>query len=165
MDNRHKLAVDISNETGGLVKLDVVTVDKGPVSIESMYDEYVSAPYVLEKVKWAEEKGYDAVVIDRFDDPALDAARELVKIPVVGPNQASCFIAAQLAQRFSIITTLPEAEPVLRALIAKCGLTQHLASIEIVNIPVLELGKDPENLLTTLLKRVNGPITCTARRP
>lgn len=152
IDDRRKLAIDILNETRGLVKLDVVTVDKGPASIESVYDEYVSAPYILEKVKWAEETGYDAVVIDCFDDPALDAARELVKIPVVGPNQASCFIAAQLAQRFSIITTLPEAEPVLRALIAKYGLTQHLASIEVVNIPVLELGKDPEKLVNSIVE-------------
>ncbi|MEM0000421.1 MAG: aspartate/glutamate racemase family protein [Desulfurococcaceae archaeon] len=152
MDDRRRLAVDVSNETGGLVRLDVVTVNKGPASIESVYDEYVSAPYILEKVKWAEESGYDAVVIDCFGDPALDAARELVKIPVIGPNQASCLIAVQLAQRFSIVTTLPEAEPALRALIAKYGLTQHLASIEVVNIPVLELGKDPEKLVNSIVE-------------
>ena len=37
-----------------------------------------------QKVKWAEEKKYDAVIIDCFIDVALDAARELVNIPVVG---------------------------------------------------------------------------------
>jgi len=146
IEDRQKLASDIWNETNGFVKLDIINVDKGPVSIESVYDEYVSAPYILEKVRWAEEVGYDAIVIDCFDDPALDAAREIAKIPVVGPNQASCFMAAQLAGRFSIVATLPEAEPVFRALIAKYGLIHHLASIEIVDIPVLELGKDPEKL-------------------
>lgn len=152
IEDRRRLALDIWNETGGLVKLDIVNVEKGPASIESAYDEYVSAPYILEKVKWAEENGYDAVVIDCFDDPALDAARELVEIPVVGPNQASCFLAAQLAGRFSIIATLPEAEPVFRALIAKYGLTQHLASIEIVNVPVLELGKNTETLVRKIVE-------------
>jgi len=141
--DREKLANDIWDETNGLVKLDTVAIEKGTASIESSYDEYINAPYILQKVKWAEENNYNAVTIDCFGDPALDAAREIVRIPVIGANHSSTFLAAQLAQRFSIINILRETEPLIRSLIAKYGLTQHLASIETIEIPVLDLEKDP----------------------
>ncbi|MEM1613129.1 MAG: aspartate/glutamate racemase family protein [Desulfurococcaceae archaeon] len=146
IEDRQRLAKTIWDETGGLVKLEVTTIEKGPASIESAYDEYVSAPYILHKVKWAEDNGFDAVVIDCFGDPALDAARELVRIPVVGANHSSTFLAAQLAHRFSIVNILPETEPLIRSLIAKYGLLHHLASIETIHVPVLELEKDPEKV-------------------
>lgn len=153
IEDRKNLARKLREETRGLIEMDIIALDKGTVSIESAYDEYVNAPYILQKVKWAEENGYDAVIIDCFGDPALEPARELVKIPVVGANHAACFLAAQIAHRFSIINILPETEPLIRSLLAKYGLLQHLASIETIHVPVLELMKEPEK---TLEKIVNA---------
>jgi allantoin racemase len=152
IEDREALAGQLERDTNGLVSMTVATLDKGTDSIESAYDEHVNAPYILEKVKWAEENGYDAVVIDCFGDPALDAARELVNIPVVGANHASTFLAAQLAQRFSIINILPETEPLVRSLLAKYGLASHLASIETINVPVLELEKEPETTVDKVVR-------------
>jgi len=143
LEDREKLARELRENTNGLVKLEITSLDKGTASIETAYDESVNAPYILQKVKWAEENGFDAVIIDCFGDPALDAAREIVKIPVVGANHSATFLAAQLAGRFSIINILRETEPLIRRLITNYGLTQHLASIETIEIPVLELEKDP----------------------
>jgi len=143
IEDRKALAKKMAEETNGLVKLDVVTLDYGTASIEGAYDECINAAYILQKVKWAESARYDAVVIDCFGDPALDAAREIVDIPVVGANHAATFLAAQIAHRFSIINTLPEMEPSVIALLRKYGLLQYLASIETIHIPVLELEKEP----------------------
>lgn len=153
IEDRKNLAMRLRKETNGLIEMDVITLDKGTASIESSYDEHINAPYIIQKVKWAEKNKYDAVVIDCFGDPALDPARELVKIPVVGANHSACFLAAQIAQRFSIINILPETEPLIRMLLIKYGLLQHLASIETINVPVLELEKEPEK---TLEKIVNA---------
>lgn len=152
LEYRKELFREIHDKTNGLVSVDVVYLEKGVPSIESAYDEHISAPYILEKVKWAEDIGYSAVVIDCFGDPALDAAREIVKIPVVGANQASIHLAAQIAGRFSIINILRETEFLIRSLINKYGLTNHLASIENIGIPVLELGKDPEKLIERIVE-------------
>ncbi len=141
IEDRKNLAKEIENKTNGLVKMELVMLDKGTASIESVYDEHINAPYILQKVKWAEQNGFDAIVIDCFGDPALDSARELVKIPVIGANHAANFMAVQIAHRFSIINILPETEPVIRFLLAKYGLLQHIASIETIHIPVLELEK------------------------
>lgn len=145
IEERQKLSENIRNESNGFINVDVVTVDKGSASIENAFDEAVNAPYILQKVKWAEKEGYNAVVIDCFGDPALDAARELVSIPVVSANHSACFTAAQLGGKFSVISILPETTFLVEGLLAKYGLSMHLASIREVGIPVLELEKDPEN--------------------
>jgi allantoin racemase len=144
IEDRRALAKKIVEETNGLVELDVIALDYGTASIESSYDEYINAPYILQKVKWAEDRGYNAVIIDCFGDPVLEAAREVVGIPVVGANHASTFLAAQIAHKFSIVNILPEVEPLIIALLRKYGLSNYLASIETIHVPVLELEKEPE---------------------
>ncbi|MEL9997268.1 MAG: aspartate/glutamate racemase family protein [Sulfolobales archaeon] len=144
LEDRKVLARKVAEETNELVKLDITTLDYGTASIESSYDEYVNAPYILQKVKWAESVGYNAVILDCFGDPVLDAAREIVTIPVVGANHSATFLAAQIAHKFSIISILPEVEPLIIVLLRKYGLLQHLVSIETIHIPVLELEKEPE---------------------
>ncbi|MEM2363586.1 MAG: aspartate/glutamate racemase family protein, partial [Candidatus Nezhaarchaeales archaeon] len=59
----------------GDVEISVVSLERGPATIESVYDEEVAAPWILEKVKEAEEKGFDAAIINCMGDPALKAAR------------------------------------------------------------------------------------------
>jgi allantoin racemase len=86
------------------VEIGVVSIEKGPASIESDYDAEVAAPWILEKIKEAEKKGFDAAIIDAMCDPALRGAREIVSIPVVGPCQASMAIASTLCDRFSVVT-------------------------------------------------------------
>lgn len=89
-------------------------------------------------------------MIDCFRDPGLYAARELVDIPVLGANESSCHLAARLAPRFSIMNILLETEYLIRKLVARHGLLQHLASVVTVNIPVLDLERDPERSISTI---------------
>ncbi|MCD6263200.1 aspartate/glutamate racemase family protein [Candidatus Bathyarchaeota archaeon] len=150
LEDRRRLAEEVEQRTGGLISLDATTLDRGTASIEGSYDEALNLPHILEKVREAEQKRYDAIVIDCFGDPGLYAARELVEIPVLGANESSCHLAARLAPRFSIINILPETEYLVRELIVRHGLLQHLASVVTVNIPVLDLEKDPEKSISKI---------------
>lgn len=137
--DRRELARELSLQTAGKVKLEFNSLTKGTVSIEDSYDEALNVPYILEKIRAAEAEHYSAVVIDCFGDPGLEAARELVQIPVVGAAESACHIAAQLAPRFSIINTVREFAHIDRELMVKYGFTQQLASIISVDVPVLAL--------------------------
>jgi allantoin racemase len=150
--DRERLAENLENDTKGLVKLEVEPLEKGTASIESLYDEYINAPYILKKVKEAEERGFNAIVIDCFGDPALEAAREIVNIPVVGANHSACFLAAQLAGRFSIINILPETKHQILSLEMKYGLINHLASIETIDVPVLEIESKKEEITKKIVE-------------
>ncbi len=152
LEDRKKLAKEIKKRTGGQFEIETTTLEKGTASIEGTYDEAINVPHILEKIKKAEQEGYDAVVIDCFGDPGLDAAKELVEIPVLGANESSCHLAAQLAPRFSVLNVLPETEYLVRDLATKYGLLQHLASVVTIHVPVLELEADPGKVIASMVK-------------
>jgi len=77
-------------------EVDIVDVPRGPASIESMYEEYISIPATAERILEVEEQGYDAAIVGCFGDPGLDAYRELTDMLVVGPGEASFLAAAML---------------------------------------------------------------------
>jgi len=106
-------------------KVEYVFVDYGPASIESIYDHDLAAPFVVKKAEWAERNGYDAVVVTCMMDPGVEAAKEALDIPVVGPGEAARQIAPLLGKKISKI--YPR------------GLT------------VLELLEDPEKTYNVLL--------------
>ncbi len=56
---------------------------------------------VLNKIIQAEEQGYDAVAIGCFLDPAMQEAREVVKIPVFGLGETTMMMACMYGQKFS----------------------------------------------------------------
>jgi len=117
-------------------------IDIGPASIESEFDEALSVPGLLAKAMEAERDGVDAVVIDCMGDPGLKAAREILSIPVLGPAETSMHVAAMLGRSFSIVTVLESVRPMLDNLAKIYGVHEKLASIRVVNIPVLEIGHD-----------------------
>ena len=115
-------------------------------------------PYILEKVKEAKNKGFNAIVIDCFGDPGVEAAREIVDIPVIGPGQSSMLLAIQIAEQFSIINILPETEPLIKRNVLKYGFEKFLTSIRTINIPVLDLEKDVEKTLNIVFNEVKKAI-------
>jgi allantoin racemase len=84
-------------------------------------------------------------------DPALDAARELVSIPVIGPAQASMSLASMLGERFSVVTVLRNVVPLFWRLARKYGLESRLSSVRYIEIPVLEIEKEKIDVETKLI--------------
>jgi len=89
-------------ETG--TEVDAVQIAEGPPAIESEVDNVEAGPEVLRLVKEAEEEGCDAVIIWCGGDPAIDAARELVNIPVIGPGESMRVLASMLGKKPCRIT-------------------------------------------------------------
>lgn len=125
-------------------QIEVVSLAWGTASIESRLDDALAAPGVLYRATQAEREGADAVVIDCMDDPGLFAAREAVRIPVIGPAQASMHVAAMVSHRFSLITTSSKDIPAIEELIARYGISDKSAPVRAIDIPVLQLESDPQ---------------------
>lgn len=122
--------------------VEVVAVDRGPISIESMYEEYLSIPATAERILALERQGYDAAIVGCFGDPGLDGLREITGMLVVGPAAASIALATTLGHRFSIVTVTRSIIPALRRLVWEAGATEALASVRAIETPVLQLNKD-----------------------
>ena len=125
-------------------------IDVGPASIESEFDEALCVPGTIQKALQAQRDGVDAVIIDCMGDPGVKACRELLDILVLGPSQTSMHAAAMLSQRFSVVTVLDSVVPMLENLAKIYGLSDKLTSVRSVNIPVLEIEKDPHRLIQSL---------------
>jgi len=90
-------------------EIDVEAIEYGTASIESSYDEMLNAPGIIKVAEKAQSDGFDGIITDCMCDPALEALRERLDIPVVGPGRASMLCAAELAHRFSIVTVIENA--------------------------------------------------------
>jgi len=127
-------------------------VGEGPASIESAYEEYLSIPASVRRGVELELEGWDAVILGCFGDPGLDAFRELVSIPVIGPGEASVLLAASLGHRFSIVTISDGVVPAIERQVRNAGVAGKLASVRAVNIPVLELHHDRERTIAAVVE-------------
>jgi len=136
----------------------VVSLLRCPPSIENEQDVLQAAPYVLAEVKKAQKEGFDAVTIDCTLEPGLRAAKEAVSIPVVGACEAALSIATILGERFGWIVPNPGGINAILSRIAQKGYWPRLASIQSMNLHVLDLAnKDTvlEQLIGVCRKATN----------
>ena len=122
----------------------------GPQTIESMYEEYLYIPIMIESVVQAEKEGYQAVITGCAGDPGLDGARELVRIPVTGPGESGMILANMLGYRFSVITILDSVVRSTAELAHRVGVSQKLASVKAIGVPVLEVRKREQSTYDAL---------------
>ncbi|MDA5193245.1 aspartate/glutamate racemase family protein [Govanella unica] len=135
------------------LKFSQVKLDKGPASIECEFDEVLASPYIIGRAMEAEQDMHDpvhAIVIDCVGDPALHAAREAVRIPVLGAGETAMHVAATLGHRFSVVTIMDRVRPILENHMKMYGVYDHCASVRAVEIPVLEINKDHQRLYKLL---------------
>jgi len=145
MQRRERIASDLIHD-----EVKVVGADAGPLSIESTVEEEWSAVGLLELLPRIEDD-FDAFVIGCFGDPGIHALREMTKKPVVGPAAASFHTAVQLADRFSCLTILESTKPFTRRLIHEYSLDDQLASVPVVEAPVLEIDHDSDALVDDMV--------------
>ena len=124
-------------------QISVIDVPSGPASIESAYEEMLAIPPTLDLIMQCEADGYDVAIIGCFGDPGIEAARELVSIPVVGPCESAMLLAAGLGHKFSVLTIFDSLIAGQELLAVQAGVRAKLASVRPTDIPVLELMKDP----------------------
>lgn len=125
----------------GSTRVEVHPTAAGYPSIESERDVVAVSPYIVAGLQRAAAEGASAGIVGCFSDPALDAVRETVRMPVVGPGQSSVMLALQLGERFSILSPLDSGAkrqlPRLRAQ----GVTERLASVRGVGVSVVDFAR------------------------
>lgn len=115
---------------------DFVGTISPPTAIETRVDELELARAVVEQCIEAERRGYDAVVTACLGDPGVEAAREMVRIPVVAPGETALLTARMIASHFSILTPVASTLPIAREQAHKAGLSHFVASIRVFGYPV-----------------------------
>ena len=138
-------------------ELSFMYLDKGPASVESAVDEVLAGPGVVDAALLAEADGMEALVIDCMLDPALDAAREAVCIPVIGCGEAAMKAAAATGT-FSVVTVLQRQERAFRELSARYGIDTALCSVRGIGVPVLALETNPKASIAATIREARRAV-------
>ena len=133
--------------------VDIVSLPAGPKPRHLRYHAYealVLADIVTTVYRFADD--YDGFVIGCFYDLALREAREVSgKAVVTAPCQASCAIAAQLGNTFSVLVGAGKAIPKMRENIHAYGHGHRLRSMRPLNMHVLDFQAQAERALEAML--------------
>jgi allantoin racemase len=124
-DARVKSALDSVRRRD--VRFRIVHLARGPENLEYHYYEHLVMDDILGLIRRAERDGYHAAVVACFHDPGLREARELVRIPVIAPAEASMHLAATLGHKFSIIVGRRKWVPKMEDNVNMYGLERKLA--------------------------------------
>ena len=120
---------------------------KGPAAIESAHDAGLVVPELIRLAPLAEKRGFDAIIIGCYSDPGLDALREMLAIPVVGPGAASLHLAAQLGTRISVLTPTGRGYGRVAARLRALGIAPLLASVRGIGLSVMDLAQQKPGAL------------------
>lgn len=119
------------------IEFEVINPELGPFSIESDAERREAESHVVSLVRDKSRLRYDAYVMACFDDLALPALRALVHEPVVGTCEAAIAAVRSVSPYFAIVTTVHDAVPGIRALMARYG-AGPFATVRAAGIGVAE---------------------------
>jgi allantoin racemase len=91
------------------------------------YYEFLIGGAVVDTIVAAEDEGFDAFVINCFDDPGLKQVRSLVETPVFGLTEPTFNWAAQLGAKFgALVPDMPGQVSYVTRQIEQLGLAHRL---------------------------------------
>ena len=136
------IADAISPYASEALKIDVVSPEKGPIGLESYYHNYLASVHVHKRIVEAEKEGYNGVVIACYGDPGIEAAKELVNIPVVGITEASYALARILCTKFLGVVSAETAVPRQIRYIKTLGIPDFQYAVRPIGLTVLGVMSD-----------------------
>lgn len=122
----------------------VICAQRGPITIESSYDEAYAIAPTIDLVEQANEEGYNAIILACFCDVGVEAAKEISSIPVLGLEEATLSVALLLGAKFGIMTEKRPRVAMKELHVRRHGLLERMASIRPLGLSVAELDADPE---------------------
>lgn len=142
LDDRERMLIGALSET---TELSVDCIGGGPAQIASHTDEMMAGPWLLEAGIQAQRDGYDALVVYCFSDPGVEALREVLDIPVIGPGEITLAMAGMFGERCGVITTTTANISRITGRIRKDpAMRDREVKVYALDIPVLQLREDPQ---------------------
>jgi allantoin racemase len=120
---------------------------------ETTLDLYQMGVKGVRKAVEAEARGFNGVILGVGNDAGVVGAREAVRIPVVGPCEASLMVGAMLGYRCALVTVLPNLAPTMWEAIRRVGLAERVAAIRTIGTRVLEARGDRARTLGLVIEQ------------
>lgn len=130
----------------------------GADSVEGNYESYLAAIAVMETVK-AYPEPFDAVIQAGYGEHGREGLQEILEVPVVDITEAAASTAQFLGYKYSVVTTLDRAVPLIEDRLKLAGLDARCASVRASGMAVLELESNPEAALDAIVREAERAVT------
>jgi len=131
--------------------VEVVSLDKGPPSVETLKDYEDVEPLVIDQALKT-HKEYDGLIVNCFLDPGVDELKELIDKPVVGPGEASLALGSIFGGRLGIVSIESEALKLIEERCSMLAYREKVVSIRGIKTRVVDLTKDWEKVKIELIE-------------
>ncbi len=122
------------------VDVSVHNIDQGHDCIQNRKDWLENGFPVVKLAKALQDEGFDGIWLSDFDMCGVEAAREVIDIPIIGGFPTSAFTALGLCQRFGILTILPSTLAMQQGHVLTYGQQDNFAGIAPIDCPVDQLS-------------------------
>jgi Asp/Glu/hydantoin racemase len=100
-----------------------------------------SAQLILENALRAESEGYDVFAIGSVQDPALEEARSLIDIPVVGYGESAMHLACCLSTKFVVLVFQQGFDQMMDLRIERLGMTSRALPTVVIEADFEDVGR------------------------
>jgi allantoin racemase len=104
------------------------------------------------------QDAFDAVIVGCFADPGVRAAREVARVPVIGPGEAVYALVQTIAARFGIVTIVEPNVPEIALALRGFEIASKCVGIDAIGLPFHALLDDPADTLARLEGRARPQI-------
>ena len=130
----------------------------GAESVEGNFESYLAAIGVMDAVMRYDQP-YDAVIQAGYGEHGREGLQELLDVPVVDITEAAASTAMFLGHKYSVVTTLDRAVPLIEDRLKLAGLDARCASVRASGMAVLELESDPERAVAAIVDQAAAAVT------
>jgi allantoin racemase len=133
----------------------------GAESVEGNLESYLAAVGVADAVaRYSADGGhFDAVIQAGYGEHGREGLQELLDVPVVDITEAAASTAMFLGHKYSVVTTLDRAVPLIEDRLKLAGLDARCASVRASGMAVLELESDPARAVAAIVEQAAAAVT------
>ena len=122
----------------------------GAESVEGNFESYLAAVGVMDAVLRYDQP-FDAVIQAGYGEHGREGLQELLEVPVIDITEAAASTAMYLGHKYSVVTTLDRAVPMIEDRLKLAGLSERCASVRASGMAVLELEAEPERAVHAIV--------------
>jgi allantoin racemase len=134
-----------------------LTPNFGAESCEGNFESYLAAIAVMDKVLSYPEP-FDAVIQAGYGEHGREGLQELLDVPVVDITEAAASTAMFLGYKYSVVTTLDRAVPLIEDRLKLAGLEARCASVRASGMAVLELEEEPDRAVSAIVDQAEKAV-------
>lgn len=120
---------------------------------------------ILDHAYSAQQRGYDVFALGSVQDPALEEARGLLRIPVVGYGESAMHVACMLGRKFAVVVFQHRMDLIMDMHIERLGLSARAIPTRLVDTTfddVTQALSEPERLIERFRNAAAAAIRCGA---